>query len=74
MSAQSDSKPVSPSGRYDAAARRRARRTGRQRGCSVYIAAEELEAAGFDPHGPEPYYRVWGMPRGSVLVRLYREP
>jgi hypothetical protein len=59
---------------YDARARRRAVRGGRQRGCSIYIAADELEAAGYDPAGPPPFYRVWGTARGGVFVRLYREP
>jgi len=58
---------------YDAQQRRRAVRGGRQRGCSIYIASDELEAAGIDPAGPPPFYRVWGRSRGSVLVRLYRD-
>ena len=57
---------------YDYAHRRRAKRSGRERGCWTYIPAEELQAAGFDPHGPLPWYRVWGSKRGVVL-RLYRE-
>ena len=57
---------------YDAQQRRRATRGGRQRGCSIYIAADELEAAGWDPAGELPYYRVWGRHRGSVLVQLSR--
>lgn len=63
-----------PQGRYDSAARRRAVRKQRERGCHLYIPAEELIAAGLDPHAPEPpFYRVWGRPGGSILVRLYRE-
>jgi len=58
---------------HDTAARRRAQRDGRQKGCTVYIPAEVLEAAGIDPHGPVPFYRTWGSRRGSVLVRLYKE-
>lgn len=54
-------------------ARRQASRTQRERGCWVYIPAEELQKAGIDPHGDAPYYRTWGSRRGSVLVRLYRE-
>jgi hypothetical protein len=61
-------------GRYDAMLRRRATRKQRERGCSVYIASEELVKAGIDPDGPTPWYRVWGAGRGSVLVRLYLEP
>lgn len=60
-------------GRYDPALRRQAKRTGRERGCWIYIAAEELEAAGYDPQGTAPFYRVWGGIRGGVRVRLYRE-
>jgi hypothetical protein len=37
---------------YDAQQRRRAVRGGLQRGCSIYIASDELEAAGIDPAGP----------------------
>jgi hypothetical protein len=59
--------------RYDAAARRRSQRRGRERGCWVFIPAEELEKAGVDPSGPAPAYRTWGTSRGGVLVRLYRE-
>jgi hypothetical protein len=59
--------------RYDTAERRAAVRKGRERGCWVYVPMVELEAAGFDPYGPPPRYRTWGRPRGTVLVRLYRE-
>lgn len=62
---------------YDAAARKLAVRRGRERGCSVYIAAEELKAAGIDPHGPPPFYRVHGFQRSrnghTAIVTLYRE-
>jgi hypothetical protein len=61
-------------GRYDHAERRRAQRRGRQKGCSVYIPAEELQKAGFAPDEPPPYFRVWGSARGGVFLRLYREP
>jgi hypothetical protein len=64
--------------RYDAARRRLSRRAQRQRGCVVYIPAEVLIAAGFDPNEPPPYYRTHGYKRsanaGSVIVSLYREP
>ena len=59
--------------RYDAAARRRSQRRGRERGCHIYIPAEELVKAGIDPAGPPPAYRTWGTSRGGVMVRLYRE-
>ena len=66
-------KTLSHSGVYDHARRRQGKRTGRERGCWLYLPAEELEAAGFDPYGPPPFYRVWGSGRGSVLVRLYKK-
>jgi hypothetical protein len=65
----------SMAGRHDQAARRRATRGGRRRGCYVYIAAEQLAEAGIDPSGPAPWYRIWtarGRPR--FVVNLYREP
>jgi len=58
-------------GRYDAAERKAATRAGRRRGCYIYVPAEELEKAGWDPHGPTPFYRVWGSSRGGLFVRLY---
>lgn len=70
----SDSKPPKRAGRYDHAERRASKRTGRQRGCWLYVPADELEAAGFDPYTePPPFYRVWGSSRGGLFVRLYRE-
>lgn len=60
--------------KYDAAARRASKRAGRERGCWLYIPADELEAAGFDPYSERPpFYRVWGTSRGGLFVRLYRE-
>lgn len=58
--------------KYDAAARRRAQRRGRERGCWVFVPAEELAKAGVDPAGEPPFYRTWGTRSGGVLVRLYR--
>lgn len=58
----------------DQARRRKATRAGRQRGCYIYVRAEELDRAGYPPSEPPPYYRVWGTQRGGVMVRLYREP
>lgn len=60
-------------GAYDSARRRQAKRTGRERGCWIYIPAEELARAGIDPHGPLPLYRTWGTARRGVLVRLYED-
>jgi hypothetical protein len=63
---------------FDTARRRKSRRAQRQRGCMVYIPAEVLIAAGFDPNEPPPYYRAHGYQRsrnaGSVIISLYREP
>lgn len=62
---------------YDLARRRKATRGGRDRGCRVYIPAEELERAGIDPNGPEPYFTTRGFQRSrnghTVIVSLYRE-
>ncbi len=62
------------SGKHDAGLRRKATRAAREKGCSIYIPAEILRVAGIDPEGPTPYYRTWAAKRGSVLIRLYREP
>jgi hypothetical protein len=61
-------------GKYDSGARRRGVRKGRERGCWVYVPAEELQKAGHEPGDPPPFYRTWGTSRGGVLVRLYRNP
>jgi|GraSoiStandDraft_59_1057299.scaffolds.fasta_scaffold1196396_1 hypothetical protein len=58
-------------GRHDTAERKQAQRHGREKGCRVYIAAEQLEAAGIDPNGPKPWYRVWAGERGRFIVTLY---
>lgn len=65
--------PVSRPGSYDPARRRQSARRGREKGCHIYIAADELERAGYDPEGPPPFYRVWGSSRGGLFVRLYKE-
>ena len=64
---------MSVAGRHDAALRRKALRKGREKGCSVYIAAEQLQAAGIDPNGPAPAYRIWSGQRGRFIVTLYPE-
>lgn len=58
----------------DVMARKKARRSGRERGCWIYVAAEDLERMGFDPYGEVPYYRIWSSVRGGLRARLYREP
>jgi hypothetical protein len=60
-------------GPHDPAARRKTQRTGRQRGCSIYIPAEWLEKAGWDPEGPTPYYTIAGGERGRYVVTLHRD-
>lgn len=70
--AESPATTARPAGRYDSAQRRRGLRKGRERGCSVYIPAEALERAGFDPAGSPPYYRIWASPRGRLVIQLYR--
>jgi hypothetical protein len=69
----SAAEPKQRRGKYDPALRRRSTRSGRSKGCHVYIAADELERAGWDPDGPPPFYRVWGSSRGGLFIRLYRE-
>jgi hypothetical protein len=71
--AQEPAREAAPAGRYDASARRRSVRRGRERGCHIYIAMEELQRAGWSPDDPPPFYRVWGSSRGGVFVRLYEE-
>ena len=65
--------PLTSSGKYDAQARRRSKRKGRETGCWVYIAGEALGAAGFVTGDPPPWYRIWGGRRGRYIVTLYRE-
>lgn len=60
-------------GKYDSGARRRTVRKGRERGCWVYVPAEELVKAGYTPDEAPPFCRVWGTRSGGVLVRLYRQ-
>lgn len=62
-------------GVYDQRARRRAKRAGRERGCWIYIPAEELHAAGIPAGEPVPWYRIWtGSGKRSVFIRLYGAP
>lgn len=64
---------VLPAGRHDHAARRRAKRSGRERGCWTYIPAELLHAGPFGDTWPL-YFRVWGGTRGRYIVTLYDRP
>lgn len=64
---------VRRAGKYDSARRRRSLRRGRkERGCWLYVPADELVRAGVDLDGPPPLYRTWGTARGGVFIRLYR--
>lgn len=63
---------------YDPARRRKGKRHHkRERGCWVYLPADELAKAGFLDDEP-PFYRTTGHQRsanaGTVIVSLYREP
>jgi hypothetical protein len=69
---RSDCPPLADGIRYDEEFRRQSVRRGAERGVWVFVPARELRAAGLDPHEAAPKYKVWGRPRGSVLVRLYR--
>lgn len=57
---------------YDYGLRRRGVRKGRERGCWVYIPAEELANAGVEPGQAPPWYRLWHRQK-AVLVRFYSE-
>lgn len=56
----------------DHAERRRGLRKQRERGCSIYIPGDQLEAAGYAPTEPPPFYRTWANPHGRILIQLYR--
>lgn len=49
--------------------RRKGIRRGRERGCWLYVTAEQLEKAGY---GPVPFYRTWASTGGRMVVQLYR--
>jgi hypothetical protein len=55
----------------DTAARKRVRRSGREKGGHVYIPAELI---GKLAESPDLYYRLAGGERGRVVVTLYTEP
>lgn len=59
---------------HDPGLRRKATRTGRQKGCWVYLPAEVVAAAQPKLGADLPYYRTWPSKGGGVLIRLYREP
>jgi hypothetical protein len=60
---------------YDPAARRQGVRKGRERGCWVYIPAEELGKLRGAPFEAAPHYRTTGRAGGrTVIVEIWREP
>lgn len=59
--------------RYDSAMRRQGKRTGSERGFWLYVPAAELLKTGMGLADPAPRYRVWGAPRGRIVVQLYKE-
>jgi hypothetical protein len=60
-------------GRFDPGVRRASKRHGREKGCWVYIPAEQLVAAGITVEGQPPLYRTWPAPgRPRVIVNLYQ--
>lgn len=71
MSVKAPERPPQRNTKYDHAALRNGVRRGRERGCWVYIPAEELTAAGIDPYGEPPQYRLWGGRKRTLLVQLY---
>jgi len=58
---------------HDQALRRRTLRRGREKGCWLYVSAEDLARLGFAPGEPAPFYRVWAGRAGGLTVRLYRQ-
>jgi hypothetical protein len=48
-------------------------RRGRERGCWLYVPAEQIERAGIDVNGPPPTYRVWDGRKRTLLVQLYAD-
>lgn len=57
--------------KYDRAARKRARRSGRERGVHIYIPAEVIGHLADVEHL---FYTLAGGARGRVVVTLHREP
>lgn len=57
---------------YDPARRRRTVSRGRERGCWVYVPAEELAKTNWQGKGPPPFYRLWARARGrTVTVQFF---
>lgn len=58
----------------DPGLRKQSTRSGRARGCYIYIDAGTLQRAGIEPGDSPPLYRLWAGRRGSLLVTLYAKP
>lgn len=52
--------PQVPAWGYDRARWKQGVRKGRERGCWVYIARDELESAGIPTDAPPPWYKLSG--------------
>jgi len=60
---------------YDPARRRRTVSRGRERGCWVYVPAEEIEKTSYGGQRPPPFYRLWARAGGrTIVVEFYAEP
>jgi hypothetical protein len=68
------SRPPAEHPTHDSGARRKSVRRRRERGCSLYVTAHELWAAGYRGEGP-PLYKVWPghANRRTLLIQLYEE-
>ena len=58
--------------RYDVNARRRGKRNGNEKGCWIYVPAEEPRRMGIDPADPAPEYRIYSGRRQGMAVTLYK--
>ena len=59
---------------HDHARRRKTVRRGRERGCWLYVPAEQLVETGFQLSEPPPYYKTWPGRKRTILVQFYTEP
>ncbi len=59
---------------YDPARRRRTVSRGRERGCWVYVPAEELQKLRDASDRPPPFYRLWALTGGrTIRVQFYAD-
>lgn len=59
--------------RRDPDAFRQARRSGKEKGVHVYVAADILRELGIDPDGPAPSYRVRKGTSGYAVFVNFRD-